>query len=123
MNRPKLIASSRLMCKNYQEGLYKGERQSLNRCCLDHSMFARYRVHEMRISSTLMPGLSGLPTKVLRSLISCKTFYCQTCAKTSPILLFWPCSITRLHYQYFLSVRASSSQRRVLRGGDLTAKM
>src|SRR6266568_4913282 len=51
-------------------------------------MLASYRVHEMRVSRKLTPGLSVLRTKVFRSLIACKTFYRQTCAKTSPILLF-----------------------------------
>src|SRR5438874_12688606 len=60
-------------------------------------MLASYRVHEMRVSRKLTPGLSVWRTKVFRSLIACKTFYRQTCAKTSPILLFWPCSITAAH--------------------------
>src|ERR1700738_3705836 len=44
----------------------------------------------MRCASrdALTPGLSVLRTKVFRSLIACKTFYHQICAKTSPILLF-----------------------------------
>src|SRR5438270_13585187 len=52
-------------------------------------MLARYRVHEISSRDALTPGLSVLRTKVFRSLIACKTFYHQTCAKTSPILLFW----------------------------------
>src|SRR2546428_13564784 len=60
-------------------------------------MLASYRVHEISSRDALTPGLSVLRTKVFRSLIACKTFYRQTCAKTSPILLFWPCSITASH--------------------------
>src|SRR5947199_8516804 len=51
-------------------------------------MLASYRVHEISSRDALTPGLSVLRTKVFRSLIACKTFYHQTCAKTSPILLF-----------------------------------
>src|SRR6266576_11880 len=60
-------------------------------------MLASYRVHEISSRDALTPGLSVLRTKVFCSLIACKTFYRQTCAKTSPILLFWPCSITASH--------------------------
>src|SRR5579864_5056360 len=60
-------------------------------------MLASYRVHEISSRDALTPGLSVLRTKVFRSLIACKTFYHQTCAKTSPILLFWPCSMTASH--------------------------
>src|SRR6266700_2089696 len=59
-------------------------------------MLASYRVHELS-SAEKTPGLSVLRTKVFRSLIACKTFYHQTCAKTSPILLFWSCSMTTAH--------------------------
>ena len=38
-------------------------------------MLASYRVHEMRVSRKLTPGLSVLRTQVFRSLIACKTFY------------------------------------------------
>lgn len=44
-------------------------------------MLASYRVHEMRVSRKLTPGLSVLRTQVFRSLSACKTFYHQTCAK------------------------------------------
>ena len=67
-------------------------------------MLASYRVHEMRVSRKRTPGLSVLRTKVFRSLIACKTFYRQTCAKTSPILLFWPCSMTASHSKTVSSV-------------------
>src|SRR5712691_6472970 len=56
-----------------------------------------WRSYRPGVSRKLTPGLSVLRTKVFRSLIACKTFYRQTCAKTSPILLFWPCSITASH--------------------------
>src|SRR5437899_5712648 len=60
-------------------------------------MLASYRVHEISSRDALTPGPSVLRTQVLRSLIACKTCYRQTCAKTSPILLFWPCSMTASH--------------------------
>jgi len=45
MNGPKLIASSCSCARIGPDGLYKGERQSLNWCGPDHSMLASYRVH------------------------------------------------------------------------------
>src|SRR2546421_11919334 len=51
-------------------------------------MLASYRVHEISSRDALTPGLSVLRTQVFRSLMACKTCSHQTCAKTSPILLF-----------------------------------
>jgi hypothetical protein len=58
------------------------------------------RTSRLRFSqpSGRLLSLSVLRTKVFRSIIACKTFYRQTCAKTSPILLFWPCRITSAHF-------------------------
>src|SRR2546423_1745228 len=61
-------------------------------------MLARYRVHEMRVTRCANAGPVSLALHpVFRSLMACKTFYRQTCAKTSPLLLFWPCSMTASH--------------------------
>src|SRR2546430_12070965 len=60
----------------------------------------------MRCASrdALTPGLSVLRTKVFRSLIACKTFYHQTCAKTSPILLFGHAALPPRIPKQFLSL-------------------
>jgi hypothetical protein len=57
----------------------------------------------MRVSRKLTLGLSVLRTKVFRSLIACKTFYHQTCAKTSPILLFGHAALPPRIPKQFLS--------------------
>ena len=63
-------------------GLYKGERQNRCPCGPDHSMLVMFFCNiRFRLSKKLTPGLSVLRTKVFRSLIACKTFYRQTCAK------------------------------------------
>src|SRR5260370_10031323 len=66
-------------------------------------MLASYRVHEISSRDALTPGLSVLRTKVFRSLIACKTFYRQTCAKTSPILLFGHAALPPRIPKQFLS--------------------
>src|SRR5439155_7954722 len=72
-------------------------------------MLASYRVHEISSRDALTPGLSVLRTKVFRSLIACKTFYHQTCAKTSPILLFGHAALPPRIPKQFLSISPARS--------------
>src|SRR5439155_21933894 len=72
-------------------------------------MLASYRVHEISSRDALTPGLSVLRTKVFRSLVACKTFYHQTCAKTSPILLFGHAALPPRIPKQFLTHRECES--------------
>src|SRR5439155_25646967 len=73
-------------------------------------MLASYRVHEISSRDALTPGLSVLRTKVFRSLIACKTFYHQTCTKTSPILLFGHAALSPRIPKQFLIGQLSAQQ-------------
>src|SRR5947209_19702222 len=86
-------------------------------------MLASYRVHEISSRDALTPGLSVLRTKVFRSLIACKTFYHQTCAKTSSILLFGHAALPPRIPKQFLSSYKERQQRLIQRcnPGKLTA--
>src|SRR6266581_5277827 len=93
--------ADRLFWAHVRESAPMGLTKESGKACIDAApIIACLRVSGyMRCASrdALTPGLSVLRTKVFRSLIACKTFYRQTCAKTSPILLFWPCSMTASH--------------------------